>query len=54
MLKKGGYYNIGFMDPDVINMNNVLKWPNQIENNIFMALDLQHTCTFILLPYKFK
>jgi hypothetical protein len=31
------------MDLDVINVNNVLKWSNRIENNIFIALDLQYT-----------
>ncbi|RLM93868.1 putative hydroxyproline-rich glycoprotein [Panicum miliaceum] len=52
--RRRGYCNIGFMVPNVINVNNILKWPNQAENNIFMALDLQHTCTFILLPYNFN
>jgi hypothetical protein len=30
------------MDLDVINVNNVLKWSNRTENNIFIALDLQY------------
>jgi hypothetical protein len=52
--RRKGYYNIGFMDPDVINENNVIKWPNRTKNNIFSAMDKQHTCTFILLLYNFK
>jgi hypothetical protein len=52
--RRKGYYNIGFMDSDVINENSVIKWPNRTENNIFRALDKQRTCTFIMLPYNFK
>jgi hypothetical protein len=52
--RRKGYYNISFMDPDVINENSVMKWPNRNENNIFSAMDKQRTCTFILLPYNFK
>jgi hypothetical protein len=37
--RRRGYYNIGFMDPDIINENSVIKWPNRAENNIFMTLD---------------
>jgi hypothetical protein len=32
------YYYIGFMDPDIINENSVIKWPNRTENNVFRAL----------------
>ena len=53
-MPKKGIYNIGFISPHVINENSVKKWPNRIENDIFMALDKQHTCTFILFPYIFK
>ena len=52
--RKSGIYNIGFMDSDVIHEESVRKWTNQIKNNIFMALDKQHTCTFILLLYNFQ
>jgi hypothetical protein len=52
--QRKGYYHIGFMDPDVINENSVNRWSNQTENNIFRALDWQHTYTFIMLPYNFK
>ena len=30
-------------------MYSVKKWPNRTKNNIFMALDKHHTCTFIVL-----
>jgi hypothetical protein len=50
--QRKGYYHISFIDPDVINENNINKWPNRTENNIFRALDRQYTCTFILLPYN--
>ena len=52
--QKSGIYNIGFMDSDVIHEESVRKWTNRIKNNIFMALDKQHTCTFILLLYNFQ
>jgi hypothetical protein len=52
--RRRGYYNISFMDLNIINENSVVKWPNRTENNIFMALDGQNTCTFILLPFKFQ
>ncbi|RLM69144.1 hypothetical protein C2845_PM17G13160 [Panicum miliaceum] len=48
-----GYYNVGFMDPDIIHEKSVHKWPNKTLNNIFMVLDGQNTCEFILLPYNF-
>jgi hypothetical protein len=53
-MPKKGYYHIGFMDPNVINENRVNRWPNRTKNNVFGALDRQHTCTFILLSYNFK
>ena len=53
-MSKKGIYNNGFMDADVIHEESVRKWPNGTKNNIFVALDSQHACTFILFPYYFE
>ena len=52
--RKKGIYNIGFMDPHVVNEESVRKWPNHIKNIIFKAMDRQRACTFILLSYNFE
>jgi hypothetical protein len=41
-------------EPGCYKQNSVNRWPNRTENNIFMVLDRQYTCTFIMLPYNFK
>ncbi|XP_039771125.1 uncharacterized protein LOC120639184 isoform X2 [Panicum virgatum] len=51
--RKKGIYNIGFIDPHVVKEESVRKWPNRTKNIIFTAMDRQHACTFILLPYNF-
>ncbi|CAN6217309.1 unnamed protein product [Urochloa humidicola] len=36
-----------------MNPYNTLQWPNRTTNNLFLALDRQHTCSYILLPYNY-
>jgi len=51
--RKKGYYGIGFLDPDILHMENIANYPNRTTTNIFNALMAQHTCSLILFPYLF-
>nr|TKV99772.1 hypothetical protein SEVIR_8G065900v2 [Setaria viridis] len=48
------YYDIGFMDPQVIHEANLRDKPNRTLKNIYKFLDKQHYKKFILLSYNFK
>ncbi|RCV25390.1 hypothetical protein SETIT_5G162700v2, partial [Setaria italica] len=49
-----GLYDVGFMDPNVINEANVRDKPNRTLKNIYNFLDKQHYKKYILLPYNFN
>nr|TKW22537.1 hypothetical protein SEVIR_4G235100v2 [Setaria viridis] len=52
--RRKGYYDIGFMDPDIINESTIRDRPNQTLKNIYKFLDNQHYKKYILLPYNFN
>ena len=52
--RKAGDFDVGFIDPNTVFKDNITKWPDQVERNMFKFLDKQHYKTTILFPYNFK
>lgn len=47
-------YDIGFLDPVVINEKTLVHHPLDTENNIMMGFTGQRTKSYILLAYQFR
>nr|TKW02918.1 hypothetical protein SEVIR_7G030900v2 [Setaria viridis] len=52
--RRKGYYDIGFMDPNIINESTLRDISNQTLKNIYKFLGSQHYKKYILLPYYFN
>jgi hypothetical protein len=52
--KRKGIYDIGFIDPYIVNSYMVEKFPVDTEANLLRFLVEQNTNTEILFPYNFK
>ena len=52
--KRENIFDLGYMDPTLVNEKIVADFIKETENYIFNALDQQNYKTNILLPYNFK
>jgi hypothetical protein len=52
--KREGIYDIGFVDPYIINEKMIQDHPKDSEDNLLRFLKAQNTKTEILFPYNFK
>nr|TKV99759.1 hypothetical protein SEVIR_8G064900v2 [Setaria viridis] len=52
--RRKGYYQVGFMDLDVVNESTLRDKPNRTLKNIYKFLDKQHYQKYILLLHNFK
>ena len=52
--RRGVLYDIGFIDPYVVNCHNVEKYPEDTKFNLLSFLREQNTKSQILFPYNFK
>ena len=53
-MRRKGRDTVGFMDPVVINEEQVKNQPRTTTDAIYKVLSLQHYKDVILLPYNFK
>jgi len=51
--RKKGYFHIGFIDPSVVNCENLHDKPAETFKNVYKYLSVQHYKTYILFPYNF-
>ena len=52
--KKGGLYDIGFIDPNTVHEVTVRRYAKDTEDNILMFLLKQANKEEIFFPYNFK
>lgn len=52
--RRENIFDMGFMDPTIINEKLLRDSPKETLDNIYALLDKQHYKNFILLPYNFK
>ncbi|WVZ53897.1 hypothetical protein U9M48_004784 [Paspalum notatum var. saurae] len=51
--RKEGIYDVGFIDPMIVNNDNITKYPKATLKNLYKSLDRQHFRTYVLLPFHF-
>jgi len=51
--RKKGYYQIGFINPTVVNCKNLQSNPAETFKNLYKYLSVQHYKSTIAFPYNF-
>jgi hypothetical protein len=54
MLKKGWQYQVGFVNPLVVNEENLRTKYQETCQNMYKALTAQYYKPYIFIPYNFK
>jgi hypothetical protein len=52
--KKKGIYDVGFIDPYIVNENMLQNHPKDVEHDLFTFFTEQSLKREILFPYNFK
>ena len=52
--KRSGIYDVGFIDPYIINEHTLHHHPNDVEHDLYTFLINHNICNEILFPYNFK